>query len=65
MTREILYDVLCKKCNTSWTCSCISDENPATVRETTQKFHDSDNCVNCGAEGYMEILSIEDPNSIH
>lgn len=61
MIREIIYDVLCKRCNTSWSCNSVTDENPATVKNTAQRFHDSDNCLNCGVKGYMEVISVEDP----
>ncbi|WP_154648023.1 hypothetical protein [Pedobacter arcticus] len=60
--RQIEYEVLCKKCNTFWDCNCVISVPPSQVRSSMQKLHDSDNCVNCGSNGYLEILSIEDPN---
>lgn len=61
MIRGINYDVLCKKCNTFWSCNSLRDESPATVKSSLQRFHDSDNCINCGTKGFIEIISIEDP----
>jgi hypothetical protein len=60
MTRNIIYSVLCSKCNGHWYCSRILDQPASDVEGVLSAIHSDDLCHLCDERGPKEIIDIND-----